>query len=329
MLPRLTVVVLGLALPFGVVAQPPLLDPTQGQIDGKVAMAFLAHELGDPSAYLPPEGYEVHLVAASDLDRELVYPAGRWFQPPPGRYRFWVEGHWGMSNGSAIVNYSGSPFRERGLVGVEEMHPAGRIALDPKIEAGPDVALRLLHVESHNRTKFPQREISRRVFDQARWEGVLMPVGPVLAGLFDNAKDEYIALSRPARVQQGQTITVAPTTPAPGGTHVLVSLNRPRPVSSHDQYDVRPFLSVADKKLEPSVTIPTADRVYAVWYQVEGRLAKLSSRPPPGGWLSCRGMAGCIGRTGSVDSDAWPLLGGGGGGHGGHTGPLGRTDPVG
>lgn len=276
MISRSILILIGLVLPLDAVAQPPVLDATQGEIDGKVAVAFLAHELGDPSAYLPPEGFEVHLVPASDLDRELVYPAGQWFQPPPGRYRFWVEGNWSMSSGSAIVSYSGSPFRKRGLVGVEEMHPAGLIALDSTVEAGPEIALRLLHTESHNRGKFPQREISRRVVGEARREGVLMPAGPILAGLFDTEKDEYIALSRPVRAPHGEKVTVAPTPPAPGGSHVVVVLNRPTPVSSQDEYDVRLSLAIGEKKIKPSLTIPTADRLYGVWYQVEGRYAELT-----------------------------------------------------
>lgn len=273
---RWSLVFLWLVLSWSAMAQPPYLDATEGEIDGKVAVAFLAREPDDPSGYLPPDGYEAHLVPSTDLDRELVYPAGEWFQPPIGRYRFWVEGNWSMSPGSAIIQYGGSPFRSRGMVSVEAVHPAGLIALDPEVEADAETALRLLHVESHNRGKFPQREISRRAFGAERWEGVLMPEGRVVAGLFDNARDEYVALSQPIEVKARQKVTVVPRPPAAGTSHVVVALERPTPVSSYEEYDVQPFLSIGEKKVAASVTIPTADRVYAVWYDVQGRYGKLT-----------------------------------------------------
>ncbi len=54
------------------------LDPARGQIDGKVALAFLPQE-PDGSTARDPARYEVHLADDGDLNIERVFPAATWF----------------------------------------------------------------------------------------------------------------------------------------------------------------------------------------------------------------------------------------------------------
>src|SRR5258708_21568455 len=89
-------------------------DVTKGEIDGKVGMLtwpVRGVEINRPGAgaragkLLSPEGCSTYLVSTQDLERELIYPCGKWFQPPAGRYRVWLEGPGLSTAGYGIVNY--------------------------------------------------------------------------------------------------------------------------------------------------------------------------------------------------------------------------------
>ncbi len=254
------------------------LDPASGVIDGKVAVAFLPSLPGSEEPF-DPVGVEVHLTPATDLDRELVYPAGVWFQPPPGRYRVWLEGGGRISQGSLILSYSGGPFRGHGLLTHDVVEKAGTVRLSNRVETVANITLRLLHLESHNRGSFPKRELSRRVRGEKLRQGVLMPSGLILAGLFDDQAQEYTALSRPLAVTAGETAEVTPETPR-AGSHLVVALDRPEPLSSFADYAEQLSAEIGETVRQPDVLAPTADRLYAVWYGLEGRYARLHLSSP-------------------------------------------------
>lgn len=67
-------------------------DPA-GSMNGKVAVNVVpvsATPDGEPKP-LPTAGCVVHLVNAEEQITPWNYPCGDWFQPPVGRYLFWVE----------------------------------------------------------------------------------------------------------------------------------------------------------------------------------------------------------------------------------------------
>lgn len=250
------------------------LDPTRGEIDGKIAVAFVAQE-PDGSMAQSPGQYKVHLALDADPGVERVYPAVTWFQPPPGKYRVWMEGPGRMSPDSLILSYSGKPFKGLGLLGGLRLAPAGTVALADDTRATGTSALRLLHLDSHMRGAHPQREISRRVSGPALKNGVLMPAGPILAALFDSKTQEYTGLTRPVVVAAGGRTPVRPVPPEKGVTHLVALLERPGVLDSFAQDDARPVLTLAAGRREPDVLVTTAERIYAVWYGLSDRRAKL------------------------------------------------------
>src|SRR5664279_3366678 len=91
----------GLAAVVAVAGDIRLPDISKGEINGKVAMlawpiSGVEIDKGGAGAratkLLSPEGCSTYLVSTQDLEHEVVYPCGKWFQPAEGRYRVWLEG---------------------------------------------------------------------------------------------------------------------------------------------------------------------------------------------------------------------------------------------
>ncbi len=254
--------------------RPPWLDPTRGEIGGRIAIAFLPQET-DGSTAKEPTRYTVHLAAADDLDRELVFPAAKWFQPPVGRYRAWLEGEGRISPESVVLNYSGSPFKGRGLVGGMQLVAAGTVRLADEVAVDQARVLRLLHLDSDRRRAHPQREISRRVLPAGQRAGALMPAGQIVAGLFDTRRQEYVGLTRPVAVAPGKVTAVRPRAPEQS-TYLVALLERPFVIDNFEKDDVRPTLRFPDGTArDPDALVPTADRVYAIWYDLPAGRASL------------------------------------------------------
>ena len=262
-----------------VAAQVIPLDPGQGEIDGRAALAMWARAEGSQKELLDPKGMTAHLVPVSDPDREQIFPCGAWISPPAGEYRFWLEGNGYISPAHGVMSYSAPLFRGRGSITVRRVVPAGWVEPGPGVSIEPDQELRLLHLESHNQLDSPQPEMSRRLKAGAG-RGVLMPAGPVLVGLFDRTAREYRWLASPVEVPAGGTAVIEP--PARGtDTDVVAILERPRVALTFENYDAKAILVASDgEELKPNLLVPTAERLYAVWYGVKGRLATLEIRSP-------------------------------------------------
>lgn len=260
-------------------AQVATLDPKQGEVDGKAALAMWASPEGSREGPLNATGMTAHLVPVADPDLELVFPCGAWISPPAGEYRFWLEGNGYISPAHGVMGYSAPPFRGRGSITVRTVVPAGWVEPGSAVSIGSDQELRLLHLESHDRLGSPQPEMSRRVRAGAE-RRVLMPAGPVLVGLFDRTEREYRWLTGPVNVPPGGIAVIEP--PAPGaGTAVLAILDRPKVALSFEEYDAEAVLIDSDgEALKPTLLVPTAERLYTVWYGVEGRNAALEIRSP-------------------------------------------------
>lgn len=240
------------------------IDLSAGAVEGKRALGFWPSEDLAGDRLLDPSGMTAHLSPTDDLDTELVYPCGTWFSPPAGRYKFWLEGAGWMSPASSVLKYGALPFRGKGWAAVWPVVTAGEVAVAPEIEMEANHSLRLLHTESHNRGPHPLPEISRRVRAEASRRGAAMPEGRVLAGIFDERLGEYLAIA-PVDVFRGETAWVAPRAPRET-TDLLVVLERPGLASSFEEYDVDLTVGTRERGfVRPSVEIPTAERLYALW----------------------------------------------------------------
>ncbi len=233
-----------------------------------------------PSDLLPTTGMEVYLVPADNLDEETRHPCGLWLSPPPGKYKFWLQGRGMISPASMVMTYSAPPFEGKGRAHVSSVVPAGRIGLSPDREMSAGLILRLLHTESHNRGSRPRSEMSRSVPADSAHAGALMPQGPVMAGLFDVSKKEYVAFSKPVDVFRGSVTYVDPRPPA-AGTDLVVVLDRPRKAASFEEYDISlSALGTDGSTRPPELTIPTSDRIFGVWYGLSDKYVTLQVESP-------------------------------------------------
>jgi hypothetical protein len=251
----------------GTVTLPPA---SAGEINGRTALLMWpASADGEP---IEPSNCKAHLVPYSDQDQELLFPCGEWFQPPVGKYRYWLEKDDAfMSPSPTIVVYAGPKFTGAGLRGVLPVLPAGKVALRAPFPA--EQSLRLLHIPSGSSKPAQHRSMDRR----ARADSVvplLMPEGEVIAGVFDRKSGDAVALTRPVRVQRDKVAYVNPQPPKEG-CDVLAVFDRPgiRPRSQTD--DAAPVLRTPQGDRPPDVLSDTANRVIAVWYGISARSAEL------------------------------------------------------
>lgn len=256
------------------------IDLSEGVVAGKVALSFWPVEDLVTKAALDPENFEVHMVPDSDLEAERIEPAGTWISPPAGKYKYWLESPAGwMSPNSAIFTYRPTPFEGRGRPIMKWVVPAGLVSLSSEIELPSHQSWRLLHTESHNRGSAPGLELSRRIHEPRT--AVLMPEGPVIAGIYDHRQQEYLAIGRPASVYRNGHSMVAPAPPAKGASDLVAVLERPHVVDDFSLYDVALTVREPDSDPEgPEVVIPTAERIYAFWYDLDSKYVTLEVDSP-------------------------------------------------
>jgi len=260
-----------------------LPDVTKGEINGRVAM--LAWPVSGveinrsagvvrPQKLLSPEGCSAYLVPTQDLERELIYPCGKWFQPAIGRYRFWLEGP-GLSTGDyGIVEYDAEPFQGRGMAMMFPLNPAGRVALSRSVSLRPETSFRLLQIRGVLLNGILGGPFDRHVRAEVAYAGVQMAAGSVFGAIFDRKTNDALALAPLATVTTGKTVQVMPVPPS-NGTDVLVILERPRIVEAGEE-EVDLSLQLGEKARKPDVFMNTSTHVFGVWYGVEGRTARLN-----------------------------------------------------
>ncbi len=268
----------------------PTVNPyAPGAVDGYVAVGVWPQAPeGGPGDLGDPAGYTVHLVPRSDPDRELVFPAGRWFLPARERevYRWWIEGNGRIGPYQTILHWR---LRE-----VTPDYPGGRPHVHPTVRAGTvrwpcsgpgSLQLRLLALPETVTLPGPWDHLplafARRVPCAAGPGGVPMPPATVVAAVYDREARRYLALSRPFAVAAGGTVSVDPRPPAAPATDVLLRLRRPR------ARDLRrgepPTLEVAlsvdgGAARPPDATVRDPFSVDALWYGVTGRVATVRVR---------------------------------------------------
>ncbi len=247
--------------------------PSWAQLDGNLAIEVWpsAGRFSNQKMVLP--GCEVHLVPNTNGDQELSYPCGKLFIPPLGNYLYWVEGESRISPDHLVLVFAGGPYQGRRMAPVRDTVPAGRVVFTGVAE-NPSLVLRLLHLESHLVDDRMFFEFHRRLPAARALEGALLPGGKAVSFLYDNAKKEYLALSRPFEVQASKTSRVAAPTP-PRATAVLAVLERPALLDLRSEDDLSPALMVDEKSLAPDLRFGDGARVYAVWYEVPGKTAQL------------------------------------------------------
>lgn len=244
--------------------------------EGKNALAILPAVYGDqdsPVELLNPEGLEVHLTPYDDPEVELIYPAGRWIQPPAGSYRYWLQGDWRMTPFSGLLMFSGHSGNS--IVTTMRIGEAGRVVLSQREESKSHLELRLLHAGSYlEEGQFLRWELSPRRAADELGAGMLMPVGRAIGGLWDRKAEKYVAFSRPFEVRWRKTVEVPLERPE-GVMHLVAEVLRsPMPASAED-LEVRLTLNRGAIDLSPDLKVLTAEKIYAVWYGLVPGTAEL------------------------------------------------------
>ncbi len=220
-----------------------------------------------PAWSQPPSSsdLEVHLIRRDDPGVELVYPCCA-VEAPAGAYFWWLEEGWRMTPYSALVFTSDTqplPFPTTPL------GDAGRVTLSPQEVVEPGIELRLLYAGRYFAGPFQRWEISRWKAVDDLGKGLLLPVGPAIGGLWDPQRQKYVALSRPFQVR-GRTTTAVPLDRPQGVAHLIVQAHR-RHVEPGEQDETRPekmVLRRQGREMQPDLVVSTADRIYAVWYEL-------------------------------------------------------------
>ncbi len=98
--------------------------------------------------------------------------------------------------------------------------------------------------------------------------------------LFDNEAGEYLALSQPIQVTRNAVTTAKPEPPT-AGSDLLVALERPAMVRDKVEYDVEPMVGGPElPDTPPAAVVRTAERLYAVWYGLDGDYVHLRVSSP-------------------------------------------------
>jgi hypothetical protein len=263
MRPRDIVLATAAAFTIQAAAQQTLPDPAAGEIDGKQAVLLWPADgrVGGCRATLVPE---------TDPDTELHYQCGEWFIPPFGRYKAWIEGPASISAAPSRLVYQSSQFSGKGLMAVVETTSAGEVMLETP---WPGTSFRAINLESFTFGSVLAPAFDRRASgDEVR--PIRMPAGRLLAGVFDPRSGDAVALARPVHIRAGGLTHVKPALPE-SGTDVLVVLDRPKVRTQAEEDAVAFQLEVDGQRSPPGVLADSADRVYAVWYGVEGRRARV------------------------------------------------------
>lgn len=243
---------------------------SSGVINGKTAL--LLWPVNASNELLEPSHCAAHMIPYDHPDDELTFDCGVWFQPPVGKYRYWLEKDERLiSRYPTIVYYAGAPFEGSSLRVLLPLGAAGQVAL--RTPRPSDQSLRFLHIPASSDRPAAHRSMDRRVRADAVIP-VLMPEGEVIGGTFDRHSGDAIAITRPVHVTAGHLTYFDPKPPA-AGSDILAILERPAIRSPDPAANARVVMRVDDVERSPDVLSDTANRVVAVWYGVTGRNAEV------------------------------------------------------
>ncbi|HYK03059.1 MAG TPA: hypothetical protein VE974_14960 [Thermoanaerobaculia bacterium] len=240
-----------------------LPPPAEGVIRGQQAVVIWpADEAG---TLLDPAGCEVHLTPNDRLADDLVYPCGKWFQPPKaGRYDFWLEQGDEVSPSQSMFAYVPGANANNGFRSTAVLTPAG--VIKPGAPLAADQTFRVVSLSS------PGLGFERRLVARTAANGVRVPAGQVLGGIFD-AQGNAVALARPADLGQGETLSLRAVKPKAGMSDVLAVLRKHGKEDHVTASEIR--LELGKTRRAPDVLRVTQTRVFAVWYGVPAGTARV------------------------------------------------------
>jgi hypothetical protein len=261
----------------------------EGVIDGKGALGIWPVTRPGSGRPADPTGFEVYVFPQDDPARWFVRPAGEWFLLPAGNYRYLLEGNGYISPFEGLVLYK--PLRaERGFSAVVPVVPAGTVRVSgyQKAQYEELLHLHLFRLEATFQDRLGRELVREIPLLKAMKDGVMMPAGKVVAGIWDSVEKEYRALAPVVEVPARGSVEVIPQAPGTGEAAVVAVFRRPKPLTSLDD-DVIVGLVSKDKVIQPDAVARSTSRIRAIWFSLPAGSVRVDLRSsnilvPPTEW---------------------------------------------
>lgn len=245
-----------------------VVEATSGAEATGLAIFPAVFSEGRPVEILNPSGVALHLTDAETPGEELVKPAGRLFAPPPGRYRFWLQGDWTMSPYSQLASFGSKPLPGT-KVSSMPLVAAGRVTVSSQDAAqASDAQLRLLYAGSDEDHGL-HHELSRRRRVSELGDGMLMPEGRVLAALWDPTLMRYVALSRPFEVPGGRIVAAPLRRPGSTEAQLVAYVDRAGGTVPSDLHELVLWVNQDGAEHRADLQILTPWGAYGVWFDLK------------------------------------------------------------
>jgi hypothetical protein len=222
-------------------------------------------------SFLPPDGLVAKLVRDGGSGEELTFPVGVYFRPPPGRYRFWIEGDGLMTPFAARLPRVGELPSDMALVGVAPTASAGTVTVsgfEVASAPGSERRVALLKLGRYGEAGATRHELLRWIGLDRAAKGTSMPAGDIVAALWDSRRGELQAHSRARSLHGGTTAELELERPAIGAHLVLRAERSEGGADAVDEYDERIAVWQGEEAIAPDATAHAADSFYAFWYDL-------------------------------------------------------------
>lgn len=243
------------------------LAPGEELVDADVVVV---HRNAD-GELTPPDGLIAKLVRDGGGGEELSFPVGVYFRPPPGLYRFWIEGEGLITPFAARLPRVGEVLSDVSLVGVAPTVAAGRVKVSrhiPPQAASSELRIAILRLGQYLEQGATRHELLRWIEPARGEQDTPMPAGEVLAALWDAKLGAPVALSRPHSLRAGATAVLKLEKPT-AGAHLLLRAKRGEPgAASVDEFDEATVVWQGEEAVAPNATAHAADTFYAFWYDL-------------------------------------------------------------
>lgn len=238
--------------------------------DGKKGFAVFPAEFSGtrPTRIINPSGFHAHFTDADNPGKELIFPAGELFDPPTGRFRYWLQDDWSMTPFTELASFR--PNRPAGAKSIRVLPvvPAGRVIAAAEPAPDPDHQLRLLYA-GVDPMGGVRHELSRRRVVSELGDGILMPAGRVLGALWDRREERYVAISRPFMVYAGKQVSAPLQRPRPDVADLLVYVDRPEGTPGSAVPGLVLTATRGGDRRTADLTVTTPWGVYGVWYSLK------------------------------------------------------------
>lgn len=251
------------------------LAPGQTLEDGE-AVVVHRQPLSSGGEFLPPQDLVARLVRDEGDGSEIAQPVGVFFQPPPGLYRFWIEGPGRISPFASRLPRVGELPTGMALVGTAPVATAGTVRIPGAAETSAEERfVSLLPIRRFSEGGTSRLALLRTVRVAKGPQDVQVPIGEVVGATWDRKTPGISRITRPLRVAAGSPVPLALESPSDKTQLVLRARRGPDPAREEAELDETMKLFVDGKEIPPRATASASDSFFAFWYDLAPGVADL------------------------------------------------------